>query len=131
MVRVCLVPERAGEPALARAGFAGDQEVLSPPDPVAGSELGKQRLVETARCLRVEFVVVACSCVGCETLARGATPLLPPSTASESTRSPSRSSNVSEATADCARCSANALAMPPAPRAMRGACVGCVSTGHC
>jgi hypothetical protein len=42
------VSERAGKPALAGAGFAGDQEVLSPPDPVAGRELGKQRLVETA-----------------------------------------------------------------------------------
>jgi hypothetical protein len=32
------VSERAGEPTFAGAGFAGDQEVLSPPDPVAGCE---------------------------------------------------------------------------------------------
>ena len=36
IVTACLVCERAGEPALARAGFAGDQDVLSPPDPIAG-----------------------------------------------------------------------------------------------
>jgi hypothetical protein len=38
------------------AGFAGDQEVLSPPDPVAGRELGEQRLVETARRFGVEIL---------------------------------------------------------------------------
>jgi hypothetical protein len=50
------VSERASEPTLAGAGFAGDQEVLSPPDPVAGCELGKQRLVETARRLGIEVL---------------------------------------------------------------------------
>src|SRR4029077_16387375 len=47
IITACLVSERAGEPALARAGFPGDQEVVSPADPVAGRELGEQRLVET------------------------------------------------------------------------------------
>ena len=48
--------ERAGEPALAGAGFPGDQEVVSPPDPIAGRELGEQRFVETARRLGVEIL---------------------------------------------------------------------------
>src|ERR1700693_6562 len=52
----CLVAERAGEPALARAGFPGHQEVVSPADPVAGRELGEQRLVETACRPRVEIL---------------------------------------------------------------------------
>jgi hypothetical protein len=49
-----LLPERAGKPAFAGAGLAGDQEVLTPRDPFAGCELGKQRLIEAARGLRVE-----------------------------------------------------------------------------
>jgi len=52
---LCKVSERASEP-IAGAGFAGDQEILSPPDPVAGCELGKQRLVETPRRLGIEIV---------------------------------------------------------------------------
>src|SRR5579863_306600 len=56
IITACLVSERAGDPALARAGFPGDQEVVSPADPVAGRELGEQRLVETARRLRVEIL---------------------------------------------------------------------------
>src|SRR5271169_1946989 len=56
IITACLVSERAGEPALARAGFPGDQEVVSPADPVAGRELGEQRLVETARRPRVEIL---------------------------------------------------------------------------
>src|SRR5580704_813134 len=58
IITACLVSERAGEPALARAGFPGDQEVVSPADPVAGRELGEQRLVETARRPRVEILDV-------------------------------------------------------------------------
>src|SRR5271170_6839816 len=56
IVTARLVSERAGEPALAGAGFPCDQEVVSPPDPVAGRELGEQRLVETARRLGVEIL---------------------------------------------------------------------------
>src|ERR1700734_3438903 len=56
IVTARLVSERAGEPALAGAGFPGDQEVVSPPDPVAGCELGEQRLVETAGRLGVEIL---------------------------------------------------------------------------
>src|SRR5580658_8998029 len=56
IVTARLVSERAGEPALAGAGFPSDQEVVSPPDPVAGRELGEQRLVETARRLCVEVL---------------------------------------------------------------------------
>src|SRR5262249_934887 len=50
-----LVAERAGEPTLAGASLASDQEVLPPCDPFAGRELGKQRLVEAAHTLRVEI----------------------------------------------------------------------------
>src|SRR5260370_15009703 len=56
IVTARLVSERAGEPALAGAGFSSDQEVLLAPDPIAGRELGEQRLVETARRLRVEIL---------------------------------------------------------------------------
>jgi hypothetical protein len=56
IVAACFVSERASEPTLAGTGFAGDQEILSPPDPVAGCELGKQRLVETARRLGIEIL---------------------------------------------------------------------------
>jgi hypothetical protein len=56
IVAAGLVAERAGKPALAGAGFAGDQQVLSPPDPVAGRELGEQRLVEPARRFGVEIL---------------------------------------------------------------------------
>ena len=56
--------------------------------------------------------------------------LLSRSTASRSTSRPSRSSNVSAATAGCARCSSNALAMPTRPRAISRSCVGCGSMYH-
>jgi len=56
IVTACLVAEGAGEPTLSRAGLAGDQKVLSPPDPVAGRELREQRPVETARRLGVEIL---------------------------------------------------------------------------
>ena len=45
IVTACLVCERAGKPTFSGASFAGNQEVLSPGDPVAGRELGEQRLV--------------------------------------------------------------------------------------
>jgi len=56
IVTACLVAERAGQPTLAGAGFAGDQEVLSAGAPVTGRELGEQRLVETTRRLGVEIL---------------------------------------------------------------------------
>ena len=56
IVTACLVAERAGQPTLAGAGFAGDQEVLSAGDPVTGREFGEQRLVETTRRLGVEIL---------------------------------------------------------------------------
>ena len=48
--------ERTGEPAFARAGLARDEKILMPRNPVAGRELGEQRLVEPARRLRVEIL---------------------------------------------------------------------------
>jgi hypothetical protein len=56
IVAACFVSERASEPTLAGAGFSGDQEILSPRDPVAGCELAKQCLVETARRLGIEIL---------------------------------------------------------------------------
>src|SRR6266404_4846768 len=50
------LPARGVASDLVAAGFSGDQEVVSPPDPVAGRELGEQRLVETARRLGVEIL---------------------------------------------------------------------------
>jgi hypothetical protein len=54
-MRRSAVSEYASEPTLAGDGFSGDQDILSPPDPVAGCGLGKQRLVETARRLGVDI----------------------------------------------------------------------------
>src|SRR5882762_6943145 len=101
IVTARLVSERAGEPALAGAGFPGDQEVVSPPD---GSSM-------VAFCLRLA------------NLSRVTSRLLSRSTASRSTSRPSRSSNVSEATAGCCRCSSNALGLPTRPRAISRSCV--------
>ena len=49
VVAAGLVAERAGEPALADAGRAADDQVLVRVDPVAGDELLEQRAVEAAR----------------------------------------------------------------------------------
>src|SRR5512145_1968 len=56
VVAARLVAERTGEPTLARARLAGDQEVLPPRDPLSRRKLGKERLVETAYRLRVEIL---------------------------------------------------------------------------
>ena len=56
VVAAGLVAERTGEPTLARAGLARDQEVLPPRDPLAGRELGEERPVEAARRLGVEVL---------------------------------------------------------------------------
>src|ERR1700693_3511519 len=85
IITACLVSERAGDPALARAGFPGDQEVVSPADPVAGRELGDQRLVETARRLVLRSSMVA---VCLRLASRVTSRLLSRSTASRSTRRP-------------------------------------------
>jgi 4-carboxymuconolactone decarboxylase len=50
------VAERAGEPTLAGAGLARDQQVLPPRDPIAGGELGEESSVEAARGLGVEVL---------------------------------------------------------------------------
>src|SRR5882672_10873617 len=56
VVAAGLVAERAGDPALAGAGRAADQQALVPCDPIAGNELGEQCLVETARRLHVDVL---------------------------------------------------------------------------
>src|SRR6516164_4336900 len=49
VVAAGLVAERAGNKTLADAGLPDDQHVLMTFDPIAGDELGKQRLVEPTR----------------------------------------------------------------------------------
>ena len=56
VVAAGLVAERAGDPALADAGRAGDEQVLVPLDPVAGGELLEQRAVEAARRLQIDVL---------------------------------------------------------------------------
>ena len=51
-----LVAERAGNPTLADAGRADDEQVLVPLDPLAGDELLEQCLVEPARRLHVDIL---------------------------------------------------------------------------
>jgi len=51
-----LCPSAQASFALAGAGFPGDEQVLPSGDPVAGGELGEQRLVEAAGCLGVEIL---------------------------------------------------------------------------
>jgi hypothetical protein len=58
IVTACLVPERAGEPTFAGAGFAGDQEALSPPDPVAAAN---------AKMSIKSMIMAASSCRQCRT----------------------------------------------------------------
>ena len=49
IVAAGLVAECTGQPTFAEPGLADDDQVLMPRDPVAGSELGEERLVEPAR----------------------------------------------------------------------------------
>jgi hypothetical protein len=51
-----LVGERAGDPGLAHAGGAEDEEVERLAYPVAGGELGDERLVEAARGAQIEVL---------------------------------------------------------------------------
>src|SRR5215211_3000394 len=56
IIAASLVAERARNPTLADTGRADDQQVLTSLDPLAGDELLEQRLVEAARCLRVDVL---------------------------------------------------------------------------
>ena len=56
IVAAGLVAERTGEPTFAEPGFADDDQVLAPGNPIAGGKLCKQRLVEPAHCLSVEVL---------------------------------------------------------------------------
>ena len=51
-----LVAERAGNPTLADAGGADDEQILMPFDPFAGDELLEQRLVEPTGRLHVDIL---------------------------------------------------------------------------
>ena len=56
VVAACLVAERAGDPALADAGRAGDQQVLLAADPVAVDELGEEGAIEAARRAQIDIL---------------------------------------------------------------------------
>src|SRR5712691_13088175 len=56
IVAAGLVAKRTSKPTLANAGRADDDQVLMPIDPVAGSELLEQRLVEPAWRLHVDVL---------------------------------------------------------------------------
>ena len=56
VIAASLVAERTGNPTFADTGRADDQQVLASFDPLAGDELLEQRLVEAARCLRVDVL---------------------------------------------------------------------------
>ena len=51
-----LVSERAGQPAFAQAAGAGDEQIASLGDPIAGGELEEQRPVEPARDLIIDVL---------------------------------------------------------------------------
>src|SRR6185437_2170901 len=55
VVAAGLVTERTGKPTLADAGLPDDQQVLMTFDPLAGDELGEQRLVEPARRFEIDI----------------------------------------------------------------------------
>ena len=55
-----LVSEGAGEPTLAEAGGAGDEDIAALADPAAGGELEEQRTVQATRILIVD-VFDACA----------------------------------------------------------------------
>src|SRR5580692_4025120 len=98
--------------------------IQSPVASLANSALSRPR---AAMVLRSSMVAV---CLRLANLSRVTSRLLSRSTASRSTRRPIRSSNVSEATAGCCRCSSKALAMPTRPRAISRSYVGCRSICH-
>ena len=56
VVAAGLVAERAGDPALAEARRAGDQEIFMTVDPFAGSEPGEDGAVEAARRAQVDVL---------------------------------------------------------------------------
>ena len=56
IVSAGLVRQRASDPTFADAGRADDDQVLMLIDPVAGGELGEQRLVEPARRLHIDVL---------------------------------------------------------------------------
>ena len=56
VVAAGLVAKRTGKPTFAGACWPADQQTLVPCDPIAGDELGEQRLVETALGLHVDVL---------------------------------------------------------------------------
>ena len=59
VVAACLVAERAGDPTLADAGRADDEQVLLAADPVAIDELGEEGAVDAARARRSTSSTIA------------------------------------------------------------------------
>src|SRR5271155_4959290 len=56
IVAAGLVAKRTGKPTFAGSGRPADQQALVPCDPIAGDELGEQRLIETALGLDVDIL---------------------------------------------------------------------------
>ena len=86
VVAAGLVAERAGNKTLADAGLPDDQQILMTLDPVAGDELGKQRLVEPARCFEIDVLDDGRLRAAAANLSRVASRLFSRSMASRSTR---------------------------------------------
>ncbi len=56
VIATCLVPERAGQPAVADAGRPGDDEIVVRRDPVTRDQLHEQRAVEPTRAAIVNIL---------------------------------------------------------------------------
>ena len=102
IVAACLVAERAGDPTFADAGRTDDEQVLLPIDPVAGDELGEQRLSSPRGAFRSTSSTTA-FCRRPANFKRLTSRLLSRSVASRSTIRASRSSKASAAMSGCRR----------------------------
>ena len=97
VVAACLVAEGAGDPALADAGGAGDEQVVLARDPVAVAELGEEGALDTARRAQIDILDDSSLAQGGE-LQAGDEPLVVPLVVtSRSIMRPSRTSKVSAA----------------------------------
>ena len=124
VVAAVLVAERASNPPFADAGWADDEQILVPCDPLAGNEVLEQRPVEAARGFVVDVLDDSglAQAGGLEVGVRGA--CFSRSIASRSIIMARRSSKGSVATSGWRRWSSSALAMPVSPSAIRRSWVG-------
>jgi hypothetical protein len=120
------VAERASNPTFADAGWADDEQILVPCDPLAGNEFLEQRPVEAARGFVVDVLDDSglAQVGGLEARSRR---LFSRSIASRSIIMARRSSKGSVATSGWRRWSSSAFAMPVSPSAIRRSWVGWAS----